>query len=172
MANKQKILWDLEPHTLGKHLVLRAYLDAWLPILSSANGRILFIDGFAGPGEYAGGEEGSPQIAIRALADHPADISAEVVYYFIEKEEERAKHLRQVVDEWKDEVPASTKLNVVTGSFDGTMRGIFDYLDEQKSRLAPAFVMIDPFGVSGTPMSVVRKLLKNPRCEIYFSLMY
>jgi three-Cys-motif partner protein len=172
MATKQETLWDLEPHTLGKHLVLRAYLDAWLPIMSYANSRVLFIDGFAGPGEYAGGEEGSPQISIRALVDHSADISAEVVYYFIEKEQDRAKHLQQVVDEWKDKVPASTKLNVVTGTFDGTMTEIFDYLDEQKSKLAPAFVMIDPFGVSGTPMSVVRRLLQNPRCEIYFSLMY
>jgi hypothetical protein len=42
---------------------VRAYLDAWLPILSSVNSRILFIDGFAGPGEYAGSEEGSPQPA-------------------------------------------------------------------------------------------------------------
>jgi three-Cys-motif partner protein len=172
MATKQKILWDLEPHTLGKHQVLRAYLDAWLPILSSANRRLLFIDGFAGPGEYVGGEEGSPQIAMRALADHSAAISAEVVYYFIEKDVDRAKHLQRVVDEWKGKVTASTKLNVVAGTFDGTMKEIFDYLDEQKANLAPAFVMIDPFGVSGTPMSVVRRLLQNPRCEIYFSLMY
>ena len=133
MATKPT-LWELEPHTLGKHRVLRVYLDAWLPILSSANTRLLFIDGFAGPGEYSGGEEGSPQIAIRALVDHPAAIGAEVVYYFIEKEEDRAKHLQQVVDEWKDKVPASTKLNVVTGSFDGTMKEIFVYLDEQKAR--------------------------------------
>ena len=93
MATKQETLWDLEPHTRGKHLVLRAYLDAWLPIMSFANSRVLFIDGFAGPGEYAGGEEGSPQIAMRALVDHSANIKAEVVYYFIEKDAERAKHL-------------------------------------------------------------------------------
>jgi three-Cys-motif partner protein len=140
--------------------------------MSSANGRVLFIDGFAGPGEYAGGEEGSPQIALRALVDHPAAIGAEVVYSFIEKDPARAKHLEKVVEAWKTKVPASTKVDVVVGSFDETMKGIFDYLDEQKSRLAPAFVMIDPFGVSGTPMSVVRKLLKHPKCEIYFSLMY
>lgn len=172
MATKQGTLWELEPHTLGKHLVLRAYLNAWLPILSYANNRVLFIDGFAGPGEYTGGEEGSSQIAIRALVDHSAKINAEVVYYFIEKEADRAKHLQNVVDNWKQKAPATTKLNVVTGSFDETMTGIFDYLDEKKSKLAPAFVMIDPFGVSGTPMSVVRRLLKNPQCEIYFSLMY
>jgi three-Cys-motif partner protein len=171
MATKQETLWDLESHTLGKHLVLRAYLDAWLPILSSTNSRVLFIDGFAGPGEYAGGEEGSPQIAIRALVDHSAKINAEVVYYFIEKDADRAKHLKTVVDSWEKKAPKA-KMHVVTGSFDETMTGIFDYLDKQKSKLAPAFVMIDPFGVSGTPMSVVRRLLQYPRCEIYFSLMY
>jgi three-Cys-motif partner protein len=167
-----KTLWELEPHTRGKHLVLRTYLDAWLPILTSANSRVLFIDGFAGPGEYAQGEEGSPQIAIRALVDHSAEITAEVVYFFIEKDPDRAKHLKSIVDSWKNKAPASTKLNVVTGSFDETMTGLLDYLAEKKSKLAPAFVMIDPFGVSGTPMSVVRKLLGNPRCEVYFSLMY
>jgi three-Cys-motif partner protein len=168
----QKTLWELDPHTLGKHLVLRAYLDAWLAIMSSANTRVLFIDGFAGPGEYSEGEEGSPQIALRALVDHSAGITAEVVYWFIEKDPARAKHLEKVVDEWRPKLPASTKVQVIAGSFDETMQGIFDYLDEQKSKLAPAFVMVDPFGVSGTPMSVVRRLLKNAKCEIYFSLMY
>jgi three-Cys-motif partner protein len=165
-------LWELDPHTLGKHLVLRAYLDAWLPILSSKNSRVLFIDGFAGPGEYVGGEEGSPQIALRALVEHSASIKAEVVYWFIETEPDRVEHLKTVVDGWRTKLPSLTKVEVVAGSFDETMKGIFDYLDEQKSKLAPAFVMIDPFGISGTPMSVVRKLLKHPRCEIYFSLMY
>ena len=56
-------LWALENHTRGKHLVLKNYLDAWLPIMRKHNGRVLFIDAFAGPGEYAEGEPGSPVIA-------------------------------------------------------------------------------------------------------------
>jgi three-Cys-motif partner protein len=167
-----KTLWKLDPHTVGKHLVLRAYLDAWLPIMSSANTRVLFIDGFAGPGEYDGGEEGSPQIALRSLVDHSAQIKAEVVYWFIEMDPARAKHLEKIIDQWKPKLSPSTKVEVITGSFDETMQGIFKYLDEKQSKMAPAFVMVDPFGVSGTPMSVVRRMLKNPKCEIYFSLMY
>ena len=42
--------WPLEPHTLGKHIVLRHYLDAWLPIMLRSNQHILYIDAFAGPG--------------------------------------------------------------------------------------------------------------------------
>lgn len=88
-------LWNLEPHTLGKHKVLRGYLEAWLPIMAKWNGRILFIDGFAGPGEYQGGELGSPMIAINALREHQArnKIKAEVGYIFIEKDKARIDHL-------------------------------------------------------------------------------
>jgi hypothetical protein len=35
------------------------------------NGRILFVDGFAGPGRYLDGEDGSPLIALKTLLDHP-----------------------------------------------------------------------------------------------------
>lgn len=52
------------------------------------------------------------------------------------------------------------------------MAGALDSLDAQAKRLAPAFVMIDPFGVSGTPMGIVRRILRNPKAEIYASFMY
>jgi len=173
MALPPGTLWKAEPHTIdGKHRVLRAYLNAWLPILSSWQGRILFIDGFAGPGEYEGGEEGSPQIAMRALYDHSAKIDADVVFFFIEKEKQRSKHLENIVAQWKERLPENTKICVITGTFDETMTDVLRSLDEQKKQMAPAFVMIDPFGVAGTPMSVVKRIMANPHCEIYFSLMY
>ena len=43
MAIPKETLWPLEPHTLGKHRVLKSYPDAWLPIMGKRNGRILFI---------------------------------------------------------------------------------------------------------------------------------
>ena len=60
-------VWELEDHTAAKHEILRRYLAAWFPILSSSgyNRRGLFIDGFAGPGIYSKGELGSPIIALR-----------------------------------------------------------------------------------------------------------
>jgi len=52
------------------------------------------------------------------------------------------------------------------------MAETFDKLDAQLAKLAPAFVMIDPFGVSDTPMSVIHRILQNPKCEVYISFMY
>ena len=79
-------IWKLEPHTLGKHLVLRAYLDAWLPILGRGRKRILFIDGFAGPGEYIDGEEGSPLIALNSLSEHQSKTNIDATRRFEEVE--------------------------------------------------------------------------------------
>ena len=32
--------------------------------------------------------------------------------------------------------------------------------------------MIDPFGVKGMPMAVIRRILANPQCEVYVSFMW
>jgi len=86
--------------------------QAWLPIMGRYNGRILFVDGFAGPGRYAGGEEGSPLIAQRTLLGHPqfqaAQGQREVAFVFIEKEQDRAGALREELRQFeaKSAIPA------------------------------------------------------------------
>lgn len=176
MAVPRTTLWRRDAHTEGKHLVLENYLKAWFPILGmgNRNGRILFVDGFAGPGEYEGGEEGSPVVAMRVLAEHSAKsmINAEVVFFFIENEPRRVQHLSSRVAHWHPRLPATAKVHVREGSFDGSMTDVLDDLDEQGRRMAPALVMIDPFGVKGMPMHLIRRILANPMCEVYVSFMW
>ena len=166
--------WDLDPHTLGKHKVLERYMQAWLPIMTSWNGRVLFIDAFAGPGEYSGGEPGSPVIALRALIDHRArdQIRSEVNYLFIENDRNRSEHLEDVLGELKHELPPRCKYRIIPSKFDETLTEVLNDIEEQRARLAPAFVMIDPFGVSETPMRTVARILDNPKSEVYISFMY
>ncbi len=144
-------LWPLEPHTRGKHLVLRGYLDAWFPIMGRWNGRILFIDGFAGPGEYEGGERGSPLIAIKAFKDHRTRhlVTAEVIFAFIEKDPRRAEHLEKLVAGLRPNLPPNCTVEVECGLFDEAMTSTLDALDVQKTSLAPA-----------------------SKCEVYVSFMY
>lgn len=166
--------WPLDPHSRGKHLILKGYLDAWFPIMGRRNGRILFIDGFAGPGEYDRGEIGSPLIALNAFKNHRArhQVTAEVKFLFIEKHPGRAKHLTDLIDRLRPELPANCSVEVECGLFDETMTEALNAIKAQAKSLAPAFVMVDPFGVSGTPMSVLKRILSNPKCEVYISFMY
>ena len=166
--------WPLDAHTRGKHLVLQQYMNAWLPIMTRSNGRILFIDAFAGPGEYSRGEPGSPIIALRALIDHKAldQMKANIHYLFIEKESDRVQHLRSVLQEYDATLPPICTYEVIKSTFDETVTQALDHVQQQNKALAPSFVMIDPFGVSDTPMMTIRRILSNPKSEVYISFMY
>ncbi len=164
-------LWKRDDQTQGKHLVLQHYLTGWLPILGRSNDRLLFVDGFAGPGEYADGEQGSPLIALECVRRHKASgrlDGVKVTCVFIEEDHKRADHLRGVLDGLS--VP-DTKPIVISGTFDENMKQILDFVDRARSTLVPSFVMIDPFGAKGVSMKVVERILQNPKSECMISFM-
>ena len=152
--------------------MLRHYLGAWFPILGSGTSRILFIDGFAGPGEYEGGEMGSPLIALEVLRQHQAKFAAEVKFFFIEQNAKRAEYLEALINKLRPSLPKKCTAEVLTATFDATMTKLLDMLDAQGKTLAPAFVMVDPFGVSDTPMDVLQRILRGAKTEVYVSFMY
>ena len=165
--------WTMEEQTLGKHLVLRNYLNGWFPILGSTESRLLFIDGFAGPGTYDDGEPGSPLVALDCIREHKAQgrlQGVEVTCLFIESDEAYMNLLETTLSEIPD-VP-DTSVTPKNGKFDETMAEILDSVDQQNKRLAPAFVMIDPFGAKGSPMELIGRVLQNPKSECLISFMY
>ena len=169
----EQTLWDMDDQTLGKHAVLREYLNGWFPILGRWNSRIVFIDGFAGPGQYRGGESGSPLIALDAIEQHASSVNlqgTEVVCIFIEERTDRANSLRSLISQrGNSEI---VKTSVLDGTFSDHMTEMLDYIDEQNLRLAPAFVMIDPFGVKGSSMGLIERILANAKSECFISFMY
>lgn len=161
--------WSMEPHTEAKHAILRKYLDAWLPIISRNNKRILYIDCFAGPGEYDCGKDGSPIIAINAVLEHRVKISSEIRMLFIEKDKKRCDNLVQKIAELQ--IPSNIKTECLCNEFDKVFESILRHLEQQKKALAPAFVFIDPFGF-GVPFDIVNRVMENPRCEVCITFMY
>jgi three-Cys-motif partner protein len=162
-------LWPLEPHTSGKHKVLREYLSAWFPILGSFAGRIAFIDGFAGPGQYSKGEPGSPLIALDVFRKYSSRFKGEAVFLFIERDASRAAHLQQVIEE-QGVLPSNCKYEVATSDFETKMTAVLDSL--KTGSIAPAFMMLDPFGIGGMPMDLMSRLFRSGKTELYITFMY
>ena len=172
LAKKLETVWQIDPHTQSKHTILRRYWEAWLPIMTKFNQRVLYIDGFAGPGKYAGGEDGSPLIALKSARDHHARPKSEVVFTFIEKDKKRFDHLLQTIEQIKPTLPRNFRVHCVHGTFDDQMTEVLDGIDQQRAKLAPSLVFIDPFGFSHTPFRTVQRIMQNPRCEILVTFMY
>lgn len=169
MTLPDETLWAIEPHTEAKHKILRKYLDAWFPIMATYHGRIVYLDGFAGPGRYTGGQPGSPIIALESAKNHSAPLGAELVFLFIEQRQDRAAHLRAEVD--KLQCPDKFKIEIKCGEFAPELTKELDALEQEGNRLAPTFSLIDPFGFSGIPYDLIKRLLSNDRCEVFISFM-
>jgi three-Cys-motif partner protein len=170
MSKISTTIWQIVQHTEAKHAILRKYLDAWLPIITKWNGRVLYIDGFAGPGEYIGGEDGSPIIAIKAVLEHKINITSEIIMLFIEADKDRYDYLKQKINSMN--IPSNIEIKPINARFDETLTEIFEYLDEQKTRLAPAFVFIDPFGFTRIPFNLIKRIMGNKKCEVLITFMF
>ena len=131
--------------------------------------RVVFLDGFAGPGRYAGGEPGSPIIALESAKTHKAKLSKELAFLFVEERKDRADNLSKEIEAL--ECPDSFKTEVKCGEFAPTLTAILDELAKSDLRLAPTFAMIDPFGFAGIPFGLMKRLLDNSSCELFVSFM-
>lgn len=173
MSGPKQTVWPIEPHTRAKHLILKRYLQAWLPIISRNRGRVVFIDGFAGPGIYDAGEEGSPVIAMRALIDHGFRevIKSNVHFLFFEADARRAARLGEVIEPLSEQLPHGSSATVLQGAYAELLTGALDEIERNGKQLAPSLVFIDPFGISGIPMSLVRRVLATPSCEVLINVM-
>ena len=102
---------------------------------------------FAGPGEYTGGEEGSPLIAIRAIMDHRIKLKSEFKLTFIEADKDRCAFLARKMSGIT--LPPHVTAGCNCGRFDEVMTAVLDRFEKEGSILAPAFVFVDPFGFAG-----------------------
>ncbi len=169
MAVPQGILWSIEPHSKAKHEILKKYLQRWFPILGRYHGKIVYIDGFCGPGRYKEGEEGSPLIALKVALDHSKTLTGDIVFWFVDERSDRIEHLKNELKELP--IPSHFKVYVNTGVFDKILSDTLDGFDKSQDKLAPTFAFIDPFGFSGVPFELIKRVLRNPQCEVLITFM-
>ena len=166
-----RVTWPIEEHTIAKHRLLESYLGAWLPILATQSEGLNYIDGFAGPGEYSGGEEGSPVIAIRTATQHRQRLKSDIHFLFIENHPARAEHLAEVLNRRFPELPQGWSFHVETAAFDRSVSSILDEFELHGARLAPTLVFVDPFGFTEFPMATLRRILSSQHCELFVTFM-
>ena len=164
--------WKYKEHTRVKHKILSKYLDGWIKILGKSHNLNIF-DCFAGRGRFSDGEEGSPLIIIKAIAEIREKMGRpkEASCIFIEKSDSNFQNLKVEIDK---EIRNSSQrydgwLNVEC--FNEEFANVASrILDEYSDRLAPSFFFIDPFGF-GVPFEVIKNILSIRRAEVFITFM-
>ena len=165
-------IWDLEPHSRAKHEILRRYMQAWVPILGRSEfPELVYIDGFAGPGRYSKGEDGSPIIALNVALEQQAGIKPKMTFLFVELRKDRAEMLNKVLEDI--ELPQRFSARVAGDTtFEKAVTSFLDNRTRNGRRLPPTFAFVDHFGWSGVPFELVRRILSYPSCEVLVTFMY
>ncbi|MDP8253151.1 MAG: three-Cys-motif partner protein TcmP [Candidatus Kaelpia aquatica] len=172
MSKITTVKWLIDPHTEAKHAILKKYLAAWFPIITRFSKRVIVVDGFAGPGEYSNGQDGSPIIAINTFLEHKAEMKSEVIFYFIEKNKDRCEHLKKKLLGHSHLMPSNMKYNIDCSEFSETLTSVLDDLDSKSQQLAPSFFFIDPFGYKDIPMELIKRIMSYKKCEVFITFMY
>ena len=172
MPSKQfDTTWKAEPHTIAKITILEAYLHAWFQIMgrSMSEQDIVYIDGFAGPGEYTNYRKGSPIAALNAAKASLALIgrqwkAGDIHCVFIESDEKRFNHLQQLIGDLESH--KRVNVHLIPTTFTEGLSQLKEKLPSTFSEFCPLFVFIDPFGATGVPFSAVENILKSPCSEV------
>jgi three-Cys-motif partner protein len=172
---KFKTVWDAKPHTIAKIEILKGYLVAWFQIFgrSRPNQDLLYVDGFAGPGEYANYPEGSPLAALnaaKAAIERTAHqwIASNIHCAFIEPQPDRFMHLEHKIDSVVR--PDRIVVHLYRSSFAEGLEKVRSEVPGPFKANHPLFVFIDPFGATGVPFAKVAQLLRSPCSEVLINL--
>ncbi len=168
MGIEEKI-WPIAEHTKAKHAILKRYLDAWLPIMGRKFSRVVYIDAFAGPGQYEKCEDGSPIVVIKAAENHSQNWPGELVCLFIEERKDRAENLEDILK--KISFKRKIKWRVETKDCNISINSVLDELNKAGYKLAPTFAFLDPFGYTDVSYNLIKRLLDNERCEVFITFM-
>jgi three-Cys-motif partner protein len=129
-----------------KHALLDQYLVPFAAKVgkTAPSGRVVYIDGYAGPGRYEDGTKGSPALVLEQAAAVAGYRQLECL--FVERRRADFTRLKQLVDE-------SKTAGIACDAYKGSIaRHLDDLLT--KAADAPLFVFLDPFGL-GLPFDMM-----------------
>lgn len=158
------VIWEIPQQTTKKHEILANYLETWFAIMQKYSPELLYLDGFASPNEYVGGQKGSPQIALDATIANPhLYANKKLSLVFSELSRPRFDKLNRWATVQSKTAPDYLQIEVHHTGFESMAR---DLIKTDLFRREPAlFAFVDPFGVS-VPIHLLAELTAPRKSEL------
>ena len=147
---------NLRDYTEIKLRILGRFLTPWSAKLgyqaSKGGGVIWYVDGFAGPGQYKDGRDGSPLLALRRanhinMEKRPYELSC----FFVEKDHNNWRNLSEISEPFKRD---GIKVRNERGEFSDFIVEI-----QEATKGSTVLFFVDPFGISPLKYEKFRLLL-------------
>lgn len=149
-----------------KHRILTKYLQSYTKALAAHADGFHYVDGFAGPGSYAG-EPGSPILAMSVLAGQSRRFSMSLV----EADPSLAQELRDAISIQPRPQNLFEDPLILTGEFADHLQAILARRIYSDSSSTATFAFLDPCRASGYGAAEIRAILgkRYGECLIFWN---
>lgn len=153
-----------------KARIVQKYFAVWsnviLPTAARRNGRIAYIDLYAGPGRYKDGAASTPLLILEHAIRNPK-LAKSLVVYLNDSDENNSGTLRKEIENLPGIETLAHKPIVYCEEIDGTAERYFN-----ETKLDPSFTFIDPFGYKGLSAKILKGVIKDWGCDCVFFFNY
>jgi three-Cys-motif partner protein len=156
--------------SLIKSAIVKQYFWAWakvmLPLVSKRpDGRIAYIDLFAGPGLYKDGTKSTPLLVLESAIADPK-MRERLVTIFNDGAAENAENLGNAVRTCSGIETLKYQPRVASVQVGQEIAHLLASVD-----LVPTFLFIDPWGYKGVSLSLIGSVLRNwgSDCVVFFN---
>ena len=168
---EKKFFAERTDQSAVKARIVEKYFSAWANVImptasSHGEGKIAYIDLYAGPGRYKDGAASTPLLVLEKAIEHPK-ISQMLVTFFNDADKNLTDSLQSEIDALPGIAKLKYKPIVQCGEVDTDVEEFFT-----KSKLIPAFTFVDPFGYKGLSLGIVNGVIKDWGCDCVFFFNY
>lgn len=166
----QKFFEERSDQSEVKARIIQKYFDAWcnviMPTAEKMDGRIAYIDLYAGPGRYKDGAASTPLLVLEKAIAHPK-MPKMLVTHFNDANADHTSTLEEEIAALPGVQTLKHKPVVTCGPIDENVAEHFS-----KTRLVPSFTFVDPFGYKGLSLQIVNGVIKDWGCDCVFFFNY
>ena len=165
---------ESKEQSLVKTAIVAKYFGAWARVIISAqkrypersNGKIAYIDLFAGPGRYKDGTESTPLLVLQtAISDR--DLGQRLVTIFNDKDESNCHSLESAIAALPGVDTLKYRPCIMNQEVGTQIVSRF-----QQMRLVPTLFFVDPWGYKGLSLQLVNAVVKDWGCDCIFFFNY
>lgn len=161
---------DPTDQSVVKATIVSKYFGAWARVIMSsikdANGKIAYIDLFAGPGRYENGTKSTPLLVLET-AIQDARLRQMLVTIFNDKDEQNARSLVEAIAQLSDVDTLRYAPIVHNHEIGDNIVNQFE-----RMRLIPTLIFVDPWGYKGLSLRLVNAVMKDWGCDCIFFFNY
>lgn len=170
MAKGQTFFEEQTDQSEVKARIIQKYFYAWaniiMPSAEKADGKIGYIDLYAGPGRYKDGAASTPLLVLEHAVQHPK-MSQMLVALFNDMDGNNTKTLKSEIDAIDGIDNLKYYPSVQCNEVDEDATKFFT-----DTQLIPSFSFIDPFGYKGLSLDIVHGVIKDWGCDCVFFFNY